>query len=137
MRRCRCMTRPFMELGMKLRRAGLLVLAVAVAADCRHTAFTEQDALAAIRQHETFGRLLVPDSERVAHETGADCRAMYSDDPAVAHAAGDSGWILLSSAGWMDLADVDSPSDPRQMKHCRAVLTTQADKAAFLEPQRP
>jgi hypothetical protein len=33
----------------------------------------------------------------------------------------------------MDLADVDAPSDPRQKKHCRAVLTSKADKAAFNE----
>jgi hypothetical protein len=62
---------------------------------------------------------------------------MYSDDPAVAQAAGDSAWILLSSAGWMDLADVDAPSGARQKKHCRAVLTAKADKAAFQEPQHP
>jgi hypothetical protein len=48
--------------------------------------------------------------------------------------AGDSAWILLSSAGWLDLADVDAPADSRQKKHCRAVPTSKADKAAFREP---
>jgi hypothetical protein len=58
---------------------------------------------------------------------------MYSDDRRVAEMAGDSAWILLSSAGLLDLADVDAPSDARQKKHCRAVLTAKADKAAFHE----
>jgi hypothetical protein len=62
---------------------------------------------------------------------------MYSDDPVAAHAAGDSAWIILSTAGWMDLADVDAPSDARQKKHCRALLTAKADKAAFVEPPHP
>lgn len=123
---------------MRVRRGGYLVLAAVLVAACRHSApFTQQDALAAIQQQESLRRVLAPDSERVAHETVADCRAMYSDDPAVAEMAGDSAWILLSSAGWMDLADVDAPSDPRQKKHCRAILTAKADKAAFQEPQAP
>ena len=108
-----------------------VVVAVSVlAAGCRHS-FTREDALAAIERHETFHRLLEPSTERVAHETVADCRAIYSNNPSEAETAGDSAWILLSSAGWMDLADVDAPSDPRQKKHCRAVLTSKADKAAF------
>ena len=108
-----------------------VVLAMSVlVAGCRHS-FTREEALTAIQQHETFHRLLAPSTERVAHETVADCRAIYSDNPSEAEAAGDSAWILLSSAGWMDLADVDAPSDPRQKKHCRAVLTAKADKAAF------
>jgi hypothetical protein len=84
-----------------------------------------------------LGHLLDASTERVAHETGFDCRAIYSDNPVIMQAAGDSAWILLSSAGWMDLADVDAPSDPRQKKHCRAVPTPKADKAAFNEPQAP
>lgn len=120
---------------MRARQSGYLVLIAAFVVACQHTPFTEQDALAAIQRDSVLSRVLVPDSERVAHETVADCRAMYSDDPVVAQMAGDSAWILLSSAGWMDLADVDAPSDPRQKKHCRAVLTDKADKAAFHEPQ--
>lgn len=112
----------------------LILLAALVSAACQHP-LTQEDALTAIQRHETIHRLLVPDSERVAHETLADCRAIYSDDPATAEMAGDSAWILLSSAGWMDLADVDAPSDPRQKKHCRAVLTRKADKAAFHEAE--
>lgn len=109
----------------------IVVLAVSVlAAGCRHS-FTREEALAAVEQHETFQRLLAPSTERVAHETVADCRAIYSDNPSEAEIAGDSAWILLSSAGWLDLADVDAPSDPRQKKHCRAVLTSKADKGAF------
>ena len=122
---------------MRVRRGGYLVLVAAVVGACQHRSFTQQDALAAIQQHPTLQRVLTPDSERVAHETAADCRGMYSDDPVAAEAAGDSAWILLSSAGWMDLADVDAPSDARQTKHCRAILTAKADKAAFVEPQRP
>jgi hypothetical protein len=122
---------------MVVRQGAVLVLAAALVAACQHTSFTQQDALHAIQQHETLGRLLTPDTELVAHETTADCRAIYSDDPAVAKAAGDSAWILLSSAGWMDLADVDAPSDARQKKHCRAVLTSRAEKAAFQEPPAP
>jgi hypothetical protein len=118
---------------MGARRARYLVLAsILVAAACQHS-FKEEDALAAIQQQETMRRLLAPDSERVARETLADCRAIYSSDTAMAHMAGDSAWILLSSAGWLDLADVDAPSDPRQKKHCRGVLTAKADQAAFHE----
>lgn len=110
-----------------------VVLALSVlAAGCRHS-FTRADALIAIEQHETFHRLLAPSTERVAHETVADCRAIYSDNPSEAEIAGDSAWILLSSAGWMDLADVDAQSDARQKKHCRAVLTAKADKTAFAQ----
>jgi hypothetical protein len=112
----------------------VLVLLTLLCSACGHS-FTRQDALAAIEHHETLHRLLTPDTARVAHETLADCRAIYSDDPVIAEMAGDSAWILLSSAGWMDLADVDAPSDPRQKKHCRAVLTSKADKAAFREAQ--
>ena len=111
-------------------RLTVVVALSILAAGCRHS-FTREEALAAIQRHETFHRLLEPSTERVAHETVADCRAIYSDNPSEAQAAGDSAWILLSSAGWMDLADVDAPSDPRQKKHCRAVLTSKADKAAF------
>lgn len=108
-----------------------VVVAVSVlAAGCRHS-FTRADALDAIERHETFHRLLAPATERIAHETVADCRAIYSSDPSEAEAAGDSAWILLSSAGWMDLADVDAPSDARHRKHCRAVLTSKAGKTAF------
>jgi hypothetical protein len=118
---------------MRVRQGQYLILVITLAtAACRHS-FTREDALAAIDHHETLHRLLTPDSERVAHETVADCRAIYSDDPRLAEMAGDSAWILLSTAGWMDLADVDAPSDPRQKKHCRAVLTSKADKAAFHE----
>ena len=105
-----------------------------LAVGCRHS-FTQEEALAAIQRHETIHRLLQPDTLRVAHETVADCRAIYSDNPAEAEMAGDSAWILLSTAGWMDLADVDAPSDPRHKKHCRAVLTAKADKPAFREGQ--
>jgi hypothetical protein len=118
---------------MRVRQSRYLILVITLAsAACQHS-FTREDALAAIEHHETLGPMVTPDSERVAHETVADCRAMYSDDPRLAEMAGDSAWILLSSAGWMDLADVDAPSDPRQKKHCRAVLTSKADKAAFHE----
>ena len=108
----------------------LVALMIPVMTACQK-ALTREDALAALAQHETIGRLLQPDTERVAHETLADCRAIYSDNPSIAEMAGDSAWILLSTAGWIDLADVDAPSDPRQKKHCRAVLTPKADKAAF------
>lgn len=121
---------------MRVLPGGYLALvATLVVGACHNTPFTQQDALAAIQHDETLGRLLTPDTERVAHETAADCRAIYSDDPALARMAGDSAWILLSTAGWMKLADVDAPSDPQQKKHCRAILTAQADTAAFLEPQ--
>lgn len=120
---------------MRAWRGVYLVVVAAFLAACHQSSFTQQDALLAIQQDETLGRLLTPDSELVAHETAADCRAIYSDDPAVAKIAGDSAWILLSSAGWMDLADVDAPSDPRQKKHCRAILTDKADTAAFREPR--
>jgi len=111
-------------------RFGVVVALSVLAVGCRHS-FTREDALAAIGRDETFHRLLEPSTERVAHETVADCRAIYSDNPSEAEIAGDSAWILLSSAGWMDLADVDAPSDSRQKKHCRAILTSKADKAAF------
>jgi hypothetical protein len=114
----------------------LILMLTLVTAACQHP-FNQQDALTAIEHHETLHRLLAPDTERVARETVADCRAIYSDDPAVAESAGDSAWILLSTAGWLDLADVDAPSDTRQKKHCRAVLTSKATKAAFHEPQTP
>jgi hypothetical protein len=118
---------------MRVRQRRYLILVITLAsAACKHS-FTEQDALTAIEHHEPLRPLLAPDSERVAHETVADCRAIYSDDPRLAEMAGDSAWILLSGVGWMDLADVDAPSDPRQKKHCRAVLTSKADKAAFNE----
>ena len=110
----------------------VVVAASVLAAGCRHT-FTREEALFAIQRNETIHRVLEPDSELVAHETVANCRAIYSDNPSEAHIAGDSAWILLSSAGWMDLADVDAPTDPRQKKHCRAVLTSKADKTAFTE----
>lgn len=114
------------------RRFVVVVTVSVLAAGCRQS-FTRADALTAIDRHETFHRLLAPSTERVAHETVADCRAIYSDNPSEAQIAGDSAWILLSSAGWMDLADIDAPSDARQKKHCRAVLTAKADKAAFQE----
>ena len=108
-----------------------VVVAVSVLAiGCRQS-FTRADALAAIEHSDTFHRLLDASTARVAHETVMDCRAIYSENPSEAEAAGDSAWILLSSAGWMDLADVDAPSDARQRKHCRAVLTAKADKKAF------
>ena len=113
-------------------RAALVIVVSVFTAGCRHS-FTREDALTAIEHHETIHRLLQPSNERVAHETVADCRAIYSNDPVIAEAAGDSAWILLSSAGWLDLADVDAPSDPRQKKHCRAVLTSKADKTVFQE----
>jgi len=120
---------------MSVRQGRCLFLVVTLlCAACRHSS-TREDALAAIEHHEAISRLLQPDTERVAHETVADCRAIYSDNPAIAEAAGDSAWILLSTAAWLDLADVDAPSDPRQKKHCRAVLTAKADKAAFREGQ--
>ncbi|MFL5614975.1 MAG: hypothetical protein ACJ796_15025 [Gemmatimonadaceae bacterium] len=112
----------------------LILLTTFVCAACQRP-FTQEDARSAIEHHETMRRLLTPDSVPVAHETVADCRAIYSDDPRLAQIAGDSAWILLSSAGWLDLADVDAPSDPRQKKHCRAVLTSKADKPAFHEAQ--
>lgn len=114
----------------------VVTLTVLVLAACRQS-FTREDALKAIQQHETIHRLLEPDTLLVAHETVQDCRAIYSSDSSVARIAGDSAWILLSSAGWMDLADVDAPSDPRQKKHCRAVFTAKADKAAFKDGQDP
>lgn len=120
---------------MRARQARYFVLlATLLSAACRRS-FTREDALSAIQRADSLLPVLTPDSERVAHETLADCRAMYSDDPVVAKMAGDSAWILLSGAGWMDLADVDAPSDPKQKKHCRAVLTAKADKAAFNEAQ--
>ena len=120
---------------MTARPARYLILAIAVAsAGCRHS-LTREEALSAIEHGEPLRGLLAPDSERVAHETVADCRAMYSDDPRVARMAGDSAWILLSSAGLLDLADVDAPADPRQKKHCRALLTSKANKAAFHEAE--
>lgn len=122
---------------MSVRPSRYLIFVITLAtAACQHP-FTEEDARAAIEHHDTLRRLLAPDSVRVAHETVADCRAIYSDDRHLAEIAGDSAWILLSSAGWLDLADVDAPSDPRQKKHCRAVLTSKADKSAFHEPQNP
>ena len=114
---------------MRLR---VVVVLSILAAGCRHS-FGKAEALAAIERDETFHRLLEPSTERVAHETVADCRGIYSDNPSDAQIAGDSAWILLSSIGWMDLADVDAPSDRRQKKHCRAVLTSKADKTAFQE----
>lgn len=114
---------------MAMRFAGVVLMSV-LAAGCRHS-FTREDALAAIEHHDTIHGLLAPSTERVAHETVVDCRAIYSTNPSEAEAAGDSAWILLSSAGWLDLADVDAPSDSRQKKHCRAVFTPKADKGAF------
>src|SRR5689334_25236394 len=73
-------------------------VAAALATGCQH-AFTKEDAAAAIERHDALHRLLQPDTERVAHETVMECRALYSGDT-VATAAGDSAWILLSSAGW-------------------------------------
>jgi hypothetical protein len=120
---------------MRARQRRYLVLVAAlICAACQHP-LTREEALTAIAHDETFQRLLASGTERVAHETVADCRAMYSSDPVVAEMAGDSAWILLSSAGWLDLADVDAPSDSRQKKHCRAVPTSKADKAAFQEPR--
>ena len=105
---------------MRVRQGRYLVLVVTlVSAACQHS-FTRQDALTAIEHHETIRRLLEPDSERVAHETVADCRAIYSTNRDTAEMAGDSAWILLSGARWMDLADVDAPSDRRQKRHLRA-----------------
>jgi hypothetical protein len=118
---------------MRARQVRYVVLVATLGSAACHHKFTEQDALSAIQNSDTVSHLLAPDSERVAHETVADCRAIYSASPDTALIAGDSAWILLSSAGWMDLADVDAPSDPRQKKHCRAVLTSKADKAAFQE----
>lgn len=106
------------------------IVVTVLATGCGHS-FTKDDALTAIEHAETLQALLAPDTELVAHETVTDCRAIYSSDSSVAEIAGDSAWILLSSAGWMDLADVDAPSDSRQKKHCRAVLTGKAPKAAF------
>jgi len=114
-------------------RFALGALLTALATGCQHS-FTKEDAAAAIERHEALHRLLLPDTERVARETVTNCRALYVGDT-VAAVAGDSAWILLSSAGWMDLADVDAPSDARQKKHCRAVLTSKADKAAFKDGQ--
>jgi len=114
------------------KRVAVVILAGVFAAGCRHS-FTQEDALAAIQHHETLHGMLEPSMERVAHETVADCRAIYSSNPSEAEAAGDSAWIILSSAGWLDLADVDAPSDRRQKKHCRAVFTPKADKTAFKE----
>ena len=118
---------------MRVRQGRYLVLVLALASTaCQHP-FKREDALAAIEHNETIGGLLAQDTDRVAHETVQDCRAIYSDDPSIAEAAGDSAWMFLSGAGWMDLADVDAPSDPRQKKHCRAVFTSKADKTAFQE----
>ena len=118
---------------MRVRRAWYLMLVLPLAlAACTHS-FTREEALVAIQQHEALRGLLTPDSVAIAHETVADCRAIYSDERRVAEAAGDSAWIILSTVGWLDLADVDAPLDPRQKKHCRAVLTAKADKAAFHE----
>lgn len=118
---------------MRVRHSRYLIFVLTIAsAACRHS-LTREEALTAIQQGEPLRPLLRPDSERVAHETVADCRAIYSDDPRLAQLAGDSAWIILSSAGLLDLADVDAPSDPRQKKHCRALLTAKADKAAFHE----
>lgn len=118
---------------MRARQGRYVILAISLASTaCQHP-FTREDALGAIQRNEALRSVLAPDSERVAHETTADCRAIYSDDPRLAEAAGDSAWIILSSDGWLDLADVDAPSDPRQKKHCRAVLTSKANKAAFHE----
>jgi len=114
---------------MAMRFAGVVLMSV-LAAGCRHS-FTREDALAAIERHETIHGLLEPSTAMVAHETVVDCRAIYSTDPSEAEAAGDSAWILLSSAAWLDLADVDAPSDRRQKKHCRAVFTPKADKTVF------
>ena len=120
---------------MRVRQGRYLLLVVTlVSAACGHS-FTREDALTAVEHHATMSRLLAPDTVQVARETGADCRAIYSDNPVIAESAGDSAWILLSSAGWLDLADVDAPSDPRQKKHCRAVLTSKADKTAFRDGQ--
>jgi hypothetical protein len=120
---------------MRVRQSRYLVLLVAlVSSACQHS-FTEKDAMTALERHEAIHRLLVPDSEPVAHETVTDCRAIYSANPDSAKIAGDSAWILLSTAGLLDLADVDAPSDPRQKKHCRAVLTAKADKSAFHEAE--
>jgi hypothetical protein len=120
---------------MRVQQGRYLVLVLTLgSAACQHS-FTREDALTAIEHNETFRHLVAPDSERVAHETVADCRAIYSDNPVIAEMAGDSAWIHLSSVGWLDLADVDAPSDPRQKKHCRAILTSKADKAAFHEAQ--
>lgn len=122
---------------MRARQGRYLVFVAAlVVTACQHR-FTREDALAAIEQNENIHKLLVPDSERVAHETVADCRAIYSANPDSAVAAGDSAWIILSSDGWLDLADVDAPGDPRQKKHCRAVLTAKADKPSFHEAEDP
>lgn len=115
------------------RRFALGALLTVLATGCQHS-FTKEDAAAAIGRHEALHRLLQPDTELVARETVTDCRALYTGDT-VTTVAGDSAWILLSSAGWMDLADVDAPSDPRQKKHCRAVLTSKADKTAFKDGQ--
>jgi hypothetical protein len=120
---------------MRVRQVRYLVLVVTlVSAACQHP-LTRQDAQTAIEKHETIHRLLEGGNQRIAHETVVDCRAIYSANPDTAEIAGDSAWILLSTAGWMDLADIDAPSDRRQKKHCRAVLTSKADKAAFQEPQ--
>jgi hypothetical protein len=122
---------------MRVRQGRWLALVLTlVSVACRHS-FTREEAVTAIGRHETIGRLLEPDTERVAHETVADCRAIYDSNPVIAEMAGDSAWIFLSSAGWMDLADVDAPSDRRQKKHCRGVLTSKADKTAFQEGPDP
>ena len=116
------------------RTFALGVLVTVLGTGCRPS-FTREDALAAIEHSEALRRHLEPSMERVAHETVTDCAAIYSSDSGVAQIAGDSAWILLSSAGWMDLATIDAPSDPHQKKHCRAILTSKADKAAFKEGQ--
>ena len=114
-------------------RIALGALVTTVVAACQHP-FTKEDAAAAIERHEALHHLLQPDTELVARETVTNCGALYVGDTVYA-VAGDSAWILLSSAGWMDLADVDAPSDARQKKHCRAVLPSKADKAAFKDGQ--
>jgi len=123
------------SLDMRVRQARHLVLVASLLLAACHRPPTRPEALTAIEQNETIQRLREGGIARVAHETLADCRAMYSDDPVIAEMAGDSAWILLSTAGWMDLADVDAPTDPRQKKHCRGILTSKADKSAFLDPQ--
>ena len=118
---------------MRIRFAVVVVSTVLVAG-CQRS-FTHEDAVTAIQRHETFHRLLASPTERVAHESVGDCRVVYGSNPGGPEIPADSALILLSGAGWMDLADVDAPSDPRQKKHCRAVLTSKADKTAFKDAQ--
>src|SRR5437868_12528785 len=118
---------------MRVQQGHYLVLLVTLfSAACQHS-FTRQDALTAIEHHETIRRLLEPDSQRVAHETVADCRAIYSTNRDTAEMAGDSAWILLSGDRWMELADVDAPSDRRQKKQCRVIHNSNEVKAAVQE----